>query len=112
MSTQPDTAMRHVADEIEAEVPVTERRRPDHSTMQILEALELSEAELMASTAKLSVADQALKAAQQREEHLLKILEKGQKRIQRLLVAAATAGFVVIALLAIILTFLLKTHTH
>ena len=104
--------MRNDTDEIEIQRSTADRRRPDASTMQILEALELSEAELMASTAKLTIADEALKAAQQREERLLEILSKGQKRIQQLLVGAAAAGFGVAALLAIILFYLLKTHSH
>lgn len=98
--------------EIETEHSAPDRRRPDASTMQILEALELSEAELMASTARLTVADEALKAAQRREERLLEILTRGQKRIQQLVMGAAATGLAVVTLLAIILTYLIKTHSH
>jgi len=104
--------MPNQADEITAERSTPDRRRPDPATMQILEALELSEAELMASTAKLTIADESLKAAQLREERLLEILTKGQQRIRHLLIGAVVAGLLVVSLLAIIFLFLLKTHTH
>src|SRR5512135_1085075 len=101
-----------VTEEPEGGSAVSDRRRPDPAANRILEALELSEAQLMASTAKLAATDRALEAARQRELQLLEILEKGQQRLQKLVVGAAATAVLIVVLLSIILAYMIKTHTH
>lgn len=69
-----------------------ERRKPDPSTLQAWEALDATEAELCAARAKLAGANEALEAAREREDRLLKMIEERQIRLPHLvLIVAATA---------------------
>lgn len=65
--------------------------------VQALEALQATEAELSTARARLAAAHEALETARQREERLLKILERRQVRFPQLIMTmAATAAITVI----------------
>lgn len=71
--------------------------------MQAWEALDATEAELSATKARLASANEAIEAAREREDRLLKILEKRQIRLPQLVmtVAATAAMTVILTLVAV-----------
>ena len=71
----------------ERSMPRIERRKPDPSTVQAWEALSTTEAELSATRAKLASTLEALSAAREREERLLRMLERREVRLPHLAVA-------------------------
>ncbi|HET7596078.1 MAG TPA: hypothetical protein VFK15_04045 [Burkholderiales bacterium] len=75
----------------ERSLPRFERRKPDPSTVQAWEALATTEAELSATRAKLASTLEALGAAREREERLLRMLERRQVRLPHLAMAVAAA---------------------
>lgn len=81
-------------------MPRIERRKPDPSTVQAWEALSTTEAELSATRAKLASTLEALNAAREREERLLRMLERREVRLPHLAVAVAVA-----VVIGVVLTF-------
>lgn len=88
-----------------------DRRRPDPATVLTWEALQATEAGLMAANAKLASANQALNAARQREDRLLEIIEKGQTGLHRILFGTA-ATTLVIVLMSLIVALVVTTQSH
>lgn len=84
----------------ERSMPRIERRKPDPSTVQAWEALSTTEAELSATRAKLASTLEALNAAREREERLLRMLERREVRLPHLAVAVAVA-----VVIGVVLTF-------
>lgn len=78
--------------------------------MQVMEALQATEVELMASNARLMSINQALDSARQREERLLEIIEKNQTRLQRVLFGTVAAVVAIAIALSLIVILILNTH--
>jgi hypothetical protein len=66
-----------------------DRRRPDPSALQVMEALDAAEAELSILRTRLENANNALDAARRREEQLLEILEKSRIPLSKIVLAVA-----------------------
>lgn len=82
----------------ERNIQRVDRRKPDPSALQAWEALDATEAELCATRAKLASANEALEAAREREDRLLKMLEKRQIRLPHLVVTAAATAVITVIL--------------
>lgn len=67
----------------------TDRRRPDPSALQMMEALAATEAELSVTRTRLESANNALDAARRREERLLEILEKSKIPLSKIALTVA-----------------------
>lgn len=98
--------------EAENQIGRSDRRQTDPQTLRALEVLDITEAELVAANAKLRMADQALEAARQREQRLFENLEKGQTRLQRILLGTVVTATIVIILLVAIAAYLIQTHAY
>lgn len=76
--------------------------------MQAWEVLDATEAELCATKARLASANEALDAAKQREEQLLRILEKKQTRVAQIALVVTLAVLVTIIVIVLLAPFVVE----